>query len=934
MRRFSREAFLCRLASVLVSACFLLPSTAAAQSNLVIRPQFTKPTCGGPFNLAPKEIRRPKVGLVLTGGGARGIVHIGVLKVLEQRNIPIDFIAGNSIGAIVGGLYAAGYSVAELESLVLHTNWNDLLSLTEDTRRTELYLDQKQAQEQGFLLIRLEGLEPVIPSSLSSGQRLTNFLTTLTMQALYHPNPSFDDLKIPFRVVATDLVSGRRAVLSKGSLAEALRASVTVPLLFTPLELDSMSLVDGGLVSNAPVDLARNAGCDVVITSNATSGMRTPDQLQAPWETADQIMSIMMQYANEMQLRNSDLVLTPVLGNHLSSDFTGLDSLISLGKQEAEQHITEIAALVESHRHSTAFAVSSQPASNSVTTLTDTGAESELRFDQPPAVSFAGDEIPPDLLNEILERASRGELTLHQIENDLEAIFEAGGYDDVYAEVTRGSASSVTYHVQSSPLLRHVSFRGNTAVTTEQISEKFGRLINRPMDYGAITRCLEQVLAEYRTKGYSLARIDPVSFDAATGTLHFVLEEGIIQGIRVEGNVYTKEYVIRREFSLVCLEAFNITKARRGMVNINSTGLFEYVLLDMINAPEGPIIVLKVKEKGANNIRLGAHADNERGLQGSIDLRDPNFFGTATELGFKFAAGIGNRLYRLEYRADRIFDTYLTFNFRTYYRFDDVYTYNDASSIDPRRWERLNVGEYRQIRYGATMAFGVQLERLGNLTTELRMENVETRTLTGITPLPDRFQLITLKLGTVIDTEDRFPFPNSGMMLSLNYEAAMKQLGSDGSFGRLSAAYEAYLRLLPRHTIRPKVTIGVADATLPLSEQFSIGGLSSFFGLRDDDRRGRQLFSFNMLYRVWLPFKVVFESYLHLRYDLAMISELPEEIDIGKFHHGIGAELSLDTPIGPASFGVGRSFYLRKDVAGKPFSTGPALFYFTIGYRI
>lgn len=906
----------------------ILSVEATAQSTIVIRPTYTQPLRQEPYSLAPKELHRPKVGLVLTGGGARGIAHIGALKVLERHKIPIDFIAGNSIGAIVGGLYAAGYSVTELESLVLKTNWNDLLALTGDTRRSELYLDQKQALEQSFLLIRLEGLQPLIPSSLSGGQRLINFLTELTLQALYHPQPEFDDLKIPFRAVATDLISGRRVVLDSGSLAEALRASITVPLLFTPLERDSMSLVDGGLVSNIPVDLARSAGCEIVITSNSTSGMRTSEQLEAPWETADQIMSIMMQSTNEIQLKNSDIVLTPDLGNRLSSDFTGLDQLIAAGEKESEIHIHRIAQLIDSRKHAIGFSAVETDATS------DGAPDTKSFLISSPEISFSGDNIPTDLTEKIVSRRTHASATLNDIEDDVELIYELGWYEDVFAEITTGTAPTIRYVAKANPLLRRVQFRGHSFISRSLIEQPFSSQINRPIHYASITGALEEILSKYRDDGYSLARIDSLALDSTTGTLSFVINEGIISGIIVQGNGYTKDYVIRREFDLEEGDPFVIRKAQRGLININSTGLFEYVLLDVQNEPAGPVMILKVKERGVNNVRLGLHADNERGLNGLIDLRDPNLFGTATELGFTFSSGVRNRLYRFEYRANRIFNTYLTFNLRTYFRFDDAYSFEDALSSNIHQWERLNVGEYRQIRGGGTVTFGAQFERLGNLTGELRWETVEINRLTGVTTMPDKFRLVTLKLGTVIDTEDRYPFPTSGIMFSIHQESALQKLGSERSYGKLTAVYESYFRLHSRHTIRPRITIGVADETLPLSEQFSLGGLNSFFGLREEDSRGRQLFLTSMLYRFAFPFRVLFDTYLQFRYDLGMISGMPEEIRLNKFRHGIGAELALDTPIGPASIAVGRSFYFRSKLADRPLSLGPVLVYFSIGYRI
>jgi NTE family protein len=247
---------------------FVFTLTIFSQTKTVLRPEgFHKDNFSG--NLyRPDTPKRPKVALVLSGGGARGFSQIGVLKILEKYNVPVNLIVGNSIGSIIGGLYASGYSVAELESIATSTNWDEVLSLTEETKRSELFLDQKQAREKSFLVIRFNGLEPIIPSSISGGQRITNYLSSLTLQALYHPNPSFDGLKIPFRATASDLVSGKRYIFDSGSLSEAMRASVAVPFLFTALDKDSLSLVDGGLVSNIPVDVAKSLGSDIVIVVN------------------------------------------------------------------------------------------------------------------------------------------------------------------------------------------------------------------------------------------------------------------------------------------------------------------------------------------------------------------------------------------------------------------------------------------------------------------------------------------------------------------------------------------------------------------------------------------------------------------------------------------------------------------------------------------
>ena len=316
--------------------------TASAQNSFTIRPTVTPDRFRGISMHREEQPARPKVGLVLSGGGGRGLAQIGVLRALERRGIPIDFIVGNSLGSVIGGLYSAGYSTTAIESIATHTNWSELLSFSGDTKRTDLFVGQKQSEEEGFLLIRFDGLAPIIPSAISTGQRFSNFFSYLTLQAVYHPNPGFDDLKVRFRATATDLLSGRRVVLDHGSLAEAMRASVTVPLLYSPLERDSMFLVDGGLKSNIPVDVARSAGCDVVIAVNSTSSMRGAAQLNAPWEIADQIMTIMMQEPNERQLGLADVVITPATRERVVSDFSGVDTLIAAGELAGERAIGPI----------------------------------------------------------------------------------------------------------------------------------------------------------------------------------------------------------------------------------------------------------------------------------------------------------------------------------------------------------------------------------------------------------------------------------------------------------------------------------------------------------------------------------------------------------------------------------------------------------------
>jgi len=202
--------------------------------------------------------RRPVIGLVLSGGGARGVVHLGVLKVLEELRVPIDIITGTSMGAVVGGLYSRGYSPAELDKLLSEVDWNDLFidkppRIQLNFRRKEVDFNFLSKLELG---VKNGGI--VIPSGLIYGQKLNLLLKSLTLSA----PEQFDLLPIRFRAVAADIETGEEVVLSQGSLATAMRASLSIPGIFAPVEWNGRLLVDGGFADNVPVRLARELGAN------------------------------------------------------------------------------------------------------------------------------------------------------------------------------------------------------------------------------------------------------------------------------------------------------------------------------------------------------------------------------------------------------------------------------------------------------------------------------------------------------------------------------------------------------------------------------------------------------------------------------------------------------------------------------------------------
>ena len=285
---------------------------------------------GHAADAAPK---RPTIGLALSGGGARGFAHIGVIQALEELQIPIDMIAGTSMGSVVGGLYAMGLPSQELVNMATTVDWADLFRSTADRR--SLFFTQKKHSSRFLFEIGLQGFVPEIPSGLSAGEKIANLFSVLTASTPGVRN--FDQLPIPFRAVATDIVTGQEVILdgSQLTLAESMRASMAVPFVFTPLELGERLLVDGGIVKNLPVDVLKNMGADIVIAVNVSAPLRSKAELQSLLAVIDQTVSLQIVQSTQQQLALANLVITPDLQELSAADFSEAQTFVTKGKEAA-----------------------------------------------------------------------------------------------------------------------------------------------------------------------------------------------------------------------------------------------------------------------------------------------------------------------------------------------------------------------------------------------------------------------------------------------------------------------------------------------------------------------------------------------------------------------------------------------------------------------
>jgi NTE family protein len=287
----------------------------------------------------------PRIGLVLSGGGARGLAHVGVLKALERAHVRISAIAGTSMGAIVGGLYASGMNADQLETELRRIDWDVLFA----TRVARPFLSQRRKEEDFEIATGLEfGVRDgqlSAPQGALSSRGLELLLRRLTLPVRHVDD--FDHLAIPFRAVATDMETGRPVILSHGDLAVALRSSMSVPGVFAPTEVEGRLLGDGGLVDNVPVDVARAMGVDAVIVVNVGTPLGKRDALQSVVGLTEQMITILTDQNVERSLATltpRDLLLCPELGKLSASDFTSVGDFIRIGEAYATSQSDRLAA--------------------------------------------------------------------------------------------------------------------------------------------------------------------------------------------------------------------------------------------------------------------------------------------------------------------------------------------------------------------------------------------------------------------------------------------------------------------------------------------------------------------------------------------------------------------------------------------------------------
>ncbi|MFC1563197.1 outer membrane protein assembly factor, partial [candidate division KSB1 bacterium] len=501
----------------------------------------------------------------------------------------------------------------------------------------------------------------------------------------------------------------------------------------------------------------------------------------------------------------------------------------------------------------------------------------------------------PEVVKHLI-KIKKGDFTSEsEIVENLKKIYDSGYFLDAKASISTSSdTAKITFILKENPVINELVIDGNKIFSDEEILSIMKNKTKFNFNSTFWKDDYHNIIKLYRKHDYSLAVIQSVEFNKTNGILSIKINEGTFSSIEIIGNYKTKKHVILREFPLKEGEIFNLKKAAQGITNIFSTGLFERVFLSIFYENPNSMIVIKLIEKKYSIAKFGVRYDLERKTRELFEFKYDNTFGIGAKTITQLQYGPHDHLVLLKLRADRIFKTYLTYDFSFYYKKN-------------RNFLRYNSGlhgTYDDTRRGSIFSIGQQMERFGTVTFEFKWENLDLITY----PIPqynESLDIRTFTLCSIADTQDKYPFPDKGSYYQIYYQRAAKILGGKISYSKIFLSSESYYTIKNKYTMHPRFGIGIADKTLPFSERFRIGGDKSFFGIKENELHGRTLISGSFEFRIKLPIKNFFDTYLNTRYDLGGIFNSNENIVFKNFRHGIGGGLAINIPFIPIEVSYG-----------------------------
>jgi NTE family protein len=875
-----------RLSSVLIAvSLFLTPAYAASQSQTLKIGLIYTTTHGGLKTVAlPTGKNIPRLGIALAGGGAKAAASIGVLKVLAREGIPVAAIAGTSMGAGVGGLFAVGYSPEEIEQIFLENDWNDIF--TDTPRRAFQTQEQKEAGSRHLLEFTFYRGRFMPPSGLSAGQKLTNLLASKTLAASFEANFDFDKLKIPFRAIATDIENGDPVVIGHGLLHEAIRASSAIPLVFQPVEIQGRMLVDGGLSDNLPVDVVKAMGVDVVIAVDASSKLEKKEQLATLLEIMSQSITLQVRRESVRQAALADLVVVPDTTDYLFADFPAMHEIVLKGEEAAVAALPRIRELMIP-----------RPA----------GPQGQDRY-RITSLNIRGNITIDDatIQNAMKPVLSPSEATADELQAALGEVFRLGYFADVSLDMKKeidGTRAVIT--VEENPVVRHIKLSGNTIIPTREILSTLSWQKDQVLNSTRLSAELDKIVAVCRSRGYLLTRVERVAMNAERATLEIEFYEGRVDSVTITGQKRTKQSLIQRETGIRPGSPLNFDSAAYDIQHLYALDYFESVSADMAESPQGGIdITLRIKEKPTTKVLFGLRYDLEDRFTGLTDIVMENVTGRGIKTYLTTRYGNYTDI-TMGYRSPIFLDAYFVHSMQAVYQRRNYIIYEDKHKVN-----ELDIS-----RIGAELAFGYQWFRFGDTYLRYRYATDNTEETLGANPARDVTHIGSFAFLTTIDTRDRDAFPHTGMLLKGSYEGARPAYGSTNAFTKAALSLQGAIPMAERHTLILEGSGGLGGGDMPYEEQFGIGGVDYLLGfpLAGYQRReftGPDELGFSAAYRWTIKeyhLKAVKAVYLNLVGQAANVWDSSGDVSVDHLRTGVGIGLHADTIIGPVrlDFGAG-----------------------------
>jgi len=860
-----------------------------AQNKIIKKFQLPKNIYNKNNKIIPKYKNfTPQIGLTLSGGGARGIAHIGVLKVLMENNIPIEFITGTSMGSIVGGLFASGYTVEEIWNFAESVNWSEIIQ--DQPPRKNLFLSQKQIKNRQFLSLRIKNLKPIIPSAISPGQKLYSILSNFILGAPFHTIKNYDDLEIKFRSLATDLITGKKIVFDKGDLAQIMLSSSAIPLLFSPVEIDSLLLVDGGVLENIPVEILQNKNLDILIAVDTTSPLRPKDEILYPWQLADQVTTIMQNNQKSESRKNVDILITPYFYKRTNTDFDSMEVAFHAGINATEKLLPNIFEKIKSSKNKL--------------------YDSKNKEWQIYSVNLSSS------IKEILEINNFNDhlWSEKKIYKNLEKLNKAGSFYDIQVLLIENIDSTLflNFEVKSYPIIKKIIINHHNLLSDSLILSNIYNKVGKTFNINNWQKDRKKILKLYRKNDFAEARIKKEKIDLETGVLEIEIDEGKIASIKLVGNKKTKPLIVLREYPLKKGDYLYKSLAHQGFDNIYSLGYFDRVQVEYKWKNDSLHVIINVVEKQSTLLQFSYNYSRDDRLQTNLQWLNDNIFGFGNRLILSNI--IGKRRYsgNIQLQSDRLFRTYISSSINAFYFKQKHYTYEEGEIF----------GEYQERRSGIHASIGQQLKRAGLVSLQLRLEQITLNSVFGSGYPIVNTNNTSLRLESIVDSFDKLPFPTKGRYHHFYYEMSNDVLGNNVSFFKIYSSLEYYFTFFRRWTVHPRLVWATADLTTPFQEMYILGGENSFYGYRLDEKRGRRLFKTRLELRYFLTKKLPFDTYFSFGYDFGSIwKNSLQEINLEDFVHGFGTTLSINSILGVYSFSYGKNSDNRKE------------YYFNLGFN-